>query len=144
MTNRTDELRQIIADYYPRFQGISSEDYKARPLPHKWSKKEILGHLIDSAQNNIQRFIRGQYEDNPYLMYGQDDWVSLNNYQKKDETELIELWKLLNLQITHIWDAMPEENLSLPCRVAGDQVTIQWHVDDYTEHLKHHLKQIFG
>ena len=142
MTNRTLELDQIIEDYYPKFLAISLVEFNAKPSPDKWSKKEILGHLIDSAQNNIQRFIRGQYEDSPALIYNQDDWVRLNNYQEKNVKDLVELWKLLNLQIVHIWKNIPQENLSRPCRVGDEEVTIQWHVDDYTDHLIHHLKQI--
>ncbi len=144
MNTRIDDLQNLIDQHYPKLKEISLSDYHLKPLPEKWSKKEILGHLVDSAQNNIQRFIRGQYQDTPSLIYNQDEWVRLNNYQESDLHELIELWRLLNLQIVRIWKNMPEENLKRPCDVNGELVDIEWHVNDYTDHLIHHMKQIMG
>ena len=142
MNLRVSELQELIDHHYQKFNEISTHAFNAKPLPHKWSKKEILGHLIDSAQNNIQRFIRGQYEDTPSLVYNQDEWVSLNDYQNTDLHQLIELWRLLNLRIVEIWRKMPEENLKRKCEVKGEIVDIEWHVNDYVDHLKHHIDQI--
>ena len=106
------------------------------------SKQEILGHLIDSAQNNIQRFIRGQYETEPALVYDQDQWVAYNDYQQAEAGQLIQLWELLNRQIIRIWEHMPSENLSRQCRIRNSLFTIEYLMDDYIIHLKHHLIQI--
>ncbi len=67
-----EELQAIIGKYKPILGKIDSDVFSAKPIPSKWSKKEILGHLIDSAQTNIRRFVLGQYEEQPYLVYEQN------------------------------------------------------------------------
>ena len=58
-----------------------------------WTKKEILGHLIDSAAINHQRFVRAQFTDDlVFDGYVQDDWVKVQDYQNRDWRELVELW----------------------------------------------------
>jgi hypothetical protein len=69
-----EELNTIINKYRSSFQSIDEDEFNFKPSPVKWSKKEILGHLIDSAQNNIRRFIVAQYEDKPKIVYNQDKW----------------------------------------------------------------------
>lgn len=76
------ELRLIVTTYSTAFTALQEEDFIAKSNPEKWSKKEIVGHLIDSAQNNLRRFIVGQYEGTPpHVVYDQDFWVKANNYQ---------------------------------------------------------------
>src|ERR1700748_332617 len=72
-------------------------DYK--PASDKWSKKEVIGHLIDSAQINLQRFVRCTYSENFKLVYDQVEWVEAQHYQEADIDELLILWKALNMQI---------------------------------------------
>ena len=71
MENTIQQLQSIIDNYTPQLQRLPEDAWPAKPNPAKWSKKEILGHLIDSAQNNIRRFIVAQYEDNPKITYAQ-------------------------------------------------------------------------
>src|SRR6185436_12071230 len=75
------DMHGLIVDYTEKFKQFSEEEWAAKPDPKKWSKKEILGHLVDSAQNNIRRFIVGQYENNPQIVYNQDQWVAMQVYQ---------------------------------------------------------------
>jgi len=142
MKTKIYELEDLVENYYNEFKNISTNQFDHKPSPDKWSKKEILGHLVDSAQNNIQRFIRCQYSDTPSISYDQDEWVRLNNYQMADLKQLIELWYLLNLRLARIWKYLPEENLKKTCDIKGQVINIEWLVDDYIRHLKHHLGQI--
>jgi hypothetical protein len=138
-------LEEIINETSHNLKLISEEEFNKKEFQHKWSKKEVLGHLIDSAHNNIQRFIRGQYEKNPKIVYDQDLWVSLNNYQNSLNWELVDLWKLLNRQIIQILKSINTNNLKSTCDIGNniqDIKSIQWLVEDYVEHLKHHLKQL--
>src|ERR1700753_2074239 len=75
METTIQHLTKLIGIYTKRLEALTEETYAWKPHPHKWSKKEILGHLVDSAQNNIRRFIVAQYEDTPVIGYDQDAWV---------------------------------------------------------------------
>jgi len=91
MQNIIVQLEKIIADYAPQLQQLSEPEFSLKPSPTKWSGKEYLGHLIDSAQNNIRRFVLVQYEDKPHIVYQQDTWVAAANYQNYPSGDLINL-----------------------------------------------------
>ena len=95
-------LEKIISNYTRRLEAVSEENYALKPKAEKWSKKEILGHLVDSAQNNIRRFLVAQYEDTPVILYNQDKWVELTNYQHYPTRDLLSLWILLNLSTSRL------------------------------------------
>ena len=139
------DLKQIVETYIQKFSQIPDEDFSAKPNPNKWSRKEVVGHLTDSAQNNLRRFIVGQYETEPNIVYEQDFWVKSNNYQETPTENVIQLWKLLNLQICSVLSTMPKENYSRLCNTGrGTQNlrTIEWLAADYVKHLKHHINQV--
>lgn len=136
------ELQTIVSEHYRKLNQIPGEAFDAKPLPHTWSKKEIAGHLVDSAQNNLRRFICSQYEASPpHIVYEQDFWVSSIGYQSMDRRDVIELWRLTNLQICATLTSMPAGNYSKECHT-GSLRTLQWLAADYVKHLKHHLNQI--
>src|SRR5688500_9579761 len=113
MKNTIRELREIVSAYTKKLGAISDEEFSAKPLPHKRSKKEVVGHLIDSAQNNLRRFIVGQYEaEPPFIVYQQDFWVASNQYRHIPKEDAIHLWRLMNLRICAVLETMPEENYS--------------------------------
>ena len=143
MQTTASELLATINAYLPKLNTLNEEESSIKPLPNKWSKKELIGHLIDSAQNNIRRFIIAQYEDNPVITYKQDDWVGINDYQSYLLTDLIQLWNLLNKQICTILTNSSEEALQRTCQTEALH-TIEWMAKDYMMHLKHHLHQILN
>jgi hypothetical protein len=138
MQHIIQQLENIITEYTPQLQRISPDDliYKASPV--KWSNKEVLGHLIDSAQNNIRRFVVAQYEDKPYIVYAQDTWVAAADYQHYPEKDLLDLWVLLNRHIVILWKNLPAaaENNEVQTQEIH---TIKWLAEDYNKHLLHHL-----
>lgn len=143
MQQTIHELRTIVNAYTEKASAIPEDEFSAKPLPNKWSKKEVLGHLIDSAQTNLRRFICGQYEtEPPFVVYQQDFWVSANGYQDAPGQEVIQLWRLINLRICAVLERMPEENYTKHC-LTDTLHTLQWLAQDYVKHLKHHLNQIF-
>lgn len=139
------ELRQIVVEYGNKMSAISDLEFSAKPFSHKWSKKEVVGHLIDSAQNNLRRFICGQYESTPpFIVYNQDFWVESNDYQSMGQRDILELWRLINLRICSVLDRMPAANYSKQCNT-GNLHTLEWLATDYVKHMKHHINQIiFG
>jgi hypothetical protein len=137
----TKELETVIDEYASQLKNVTEKNYAAKPLPHKWSKKELLGHLIDSAQSNIRRFVVAQYEDKPYIVYAQDTWVKAADYQHYPTNDLIALWALLNKHMCIVLKNIPaglEERLCM----TGELHSIKWLAEDYIKHLKHHLHQI--
>jgi hypothetical protein len=124
---------------------IRSMDWEYRPGPDKWSRKEIIGHLIDSAQINLQRFVRCTYEEKFKLTYEQVEWVQVQHYQQADLDDLLSLWELLNRQIIRVLENYPTDRLLTQCDNSKTEIslhTVKWLAQDYVEHLEHHLKQI--
>lgn len=142
MQSTIEHLQKIVRIYARRLEALSEETYEWKPQPEKWSKKEILGHLVDSAQNNIRRFIVAQYEDTPNILYKQDEWVRYTGYRNYPVRELIALWDLLNKHLVIVLSHMSPEAAQRKCSMGGQPQTLKWVAADYCNHLLHHLHQI--
>jgi transcriptional regulator len=121
---------------------ISEENMSTKPSPTKWSKKEIIGHLIDSATNNHQRFVRGQFENIPEISYDQNNWNEFSFYDQIESKQIISFWTIYNKQIIEIIKRIPKENLEKQIKIGNNILTLEFLIIDYVEHLEHHLKQI--
>lgn len=144
MKNTIEELRKIVHDFSGRIGAIPEPEFSSKPAPGKWSKKEVVGHLIDSAQNNLRRFITGQYEASPpRITYQQDFWVNSNDYQNMKKEEIILLWKLMNQRVIRVLETMPAGQYTKTCDT-GSLRTLEWLAADYVLHMKHHLNQILS
>jgi hypothetical protein len=141
-----DELAGVVDEAAARLRAVSDQGAAQRPAPGKWSPKEIVGHLIDSAANNHQRFVRAPQADGGELVlpgYAQDRWVALQDYQGAEWMELIDLWSAYNRHLAHVIRRIPPAAMATACRIgAGEPVTLRFLVDDYLDHLKHHLRQL--
>jgi hypothetical protein len=143
--NISAQLTEIVNQAGLIFNELSTEDWNYRTGPGKWSKKEILGHLIDSAANNHQRFVRAQYEESALIKYDQNLWVEVQDYKDEPVEELIGLWKNFNHHLAYIISKIPAVKLENFCSIGKDEpVTLGWVIEDYIRHLKHHLNQIIG
>lgn len=141
-----NKLTAIVNEYTALFNNIPGEEFTKKTEPGIWSKKEIIGHLIDSAQNNIQRFVRVQYAHQPHIIYQQDTWVAAAGYQQYNRQDLVALWALLNRHICVILTNMPADVYSRQVKLGlnGEtQVTVQFLAEDYIVHHLHHIYQIF-
>lgn len=143
MTTTSAILNTAITNF---LQTRSPDDnWDLKPGPGKWSKKEVIGHLIDSAQINLQRFVRCTYEEGFKLVYEQDAYVAVQHYKDVDVKELLDLWILLNRQIIRVWENYPADRLTARCDNSKGEPnlqTVEWLANDYVEHLMHHLKTI--
>ena len=149
------ELREAIDRATPLLERMSDEESRRSPQPGKWCPREVIGHLIYSASNNHQRFVRAQFkEDLVFDGYEQDAWVSLQQYRDAPWGELIALWRNFNLHIARVMQAAPNDerlrkraqhNLDKlawqPIR-RDEPATLDYFMSDYVGHLKHHLAQI--
>jgi DinB superfamily len=143
MKQTIEQLQNIISAFTPQLFQVDEEKLILKTRPEKWSKKEILGHLIDSAQNNIRRFVVAQYEDLPKIVYKQDDWVRIADYQNYPAKDLIELWLLLNKHICIILTNISTDASQKKCDTNDREPnSIEWLAADYNKHLLHHLHQV--
>lgn len=144
MRETAEELRKTLREVLPLLEEIDDETASRKPLPEKWSKKEILGHLIDSAGNNQQKFVRTIGEKHvDFVGYRQDHWVDSQKYNAAGWPDLIIFWHSYNLHLAHVIETVAPEVLTnaITIETAGT-FTLEFIMKDYVEHLKHHLSQI--
>ncbi len=138
------DILAIVETEGARLRRIPAAETSKKPGPGKWSQREVLGHLVDSALNNHRRFILAQLSDSLEIPgYAQEDWVRCQGYSQSDWAFLIDLWTAVNRHLAHVVEMIPHAKLSVPCRI-GDSapVPLQEVVVDYVRHLRHHLAQI--
>lgn len=141
------EIGKAVDLAFADFEKIANETWNAKPNPAKWSKKELLGHLVDSASNNLRRLVVGQYEQETKIVYHQDEWVAYQDYQSAPVEELKTLWLLLNRQYVRVIKNIPEHKLQNVCDTGKVEValhTLAYFIEDYLVHLNYHLAQILG
>ncbi len=151
------ELVEVVDRATPALCALDEEASGRNPAPGKWSPREVIGHLVDSASNNHQRFVRAQFQDDMvFAGYDQDEWVAAQRYQNADWTNLVTLWATFNRHLAHVMAAVPGSIL-MKSRPRHNLHEIAWQpiahdkpamlddfMRDYLVHLKHHLRQILG
>ena len=152
-----DGFRNTILTAKARLQDIPEAQSRRKIANDDWAPIEVLGHLIDSATNNHQRFVRAQFTDD--LVFGgyeQNQWVSSQKYQDESWSAVIDLWSAYNLHLLHVASVIPEDVLTKPRsphtldQIAFNLVdkntpaTLEYLIRDYVDHLQHHLDQIFA
>lgn len=140
----SEGIRETISKAKPELLKISPELAVIKSQPGSWSKKEILGHLIDSASNNHQRFVRGaQNAAMNFPVYKQNLWVDLQHYNEIEWFNLIELFYQYNYHISKVIDFLPRESLNNLCNIGKEKpVSLKFIIEDYLSHLKHHIEKI--
>ena len=139
------QLRQQIDLLTDFWAACSEPELSASPGPGRWSRKEILGHLIDSALNNHRRIVGASLAPPPHRLrpYDQDAWVQVSHYQTLPSTDLLQLWTAYNRLLRHMLAVVSETALARECFVFNNSpVTLDWLIDDYVLHLEHHVQQI--
>ena len=137
-------LRDRVTTTVPRLRALPEAEVSNKPSAERWSKKEILGHLIDSASNNHQRFVRAQLSGTlSFPGYEQEGWARCQGYAAADWSLLIDLWAAYNRHLAEVIARLPVAARSVECRI-GDQepVSLAWLIEDYIRHLDHHLAQL--
>jgi len=123
---------------------MKAEEVSLKKRSDKWSKKELLGHLIDSAANNHQRFVRAVYNAAAsFPTYDQNTWVRIQKYDESTWETLVTLWSAYNRHLSDVIERIPTAAMSSPCNVGKEEpVTLEVVIRDYVRHLQHHVGQI--
>jgi hypothetical protein len=148
-------LRTLVERTVPVLLALPDAEVMRRPAPDTWSPKEILGHLVDSAANNHQRFVRAQGRDDlTFEGYEQDVWVKTQRYDEAEWSSLVTLWWMYNTHLARVMAAVPEETRLRPVerhnlheiawqpQPEDEPATLNDLMQDYVAHLHHHLAQI--
>ena len=144
MIDLANALRDEVAQAAVRLRRLSEAAAAADRGPNKWVNKEVLGHLIDSAANNHQRFVRAQFTS-PFVWpgYEQNAWVAAQRYRQRPWLELVDLWVAFNRHVAAVIESVPDEKLQTPCTIGDHKPeSLEWWMRDYLRHLKHHLAQL--
>jgi hypothetical protein len=138
------ELASLVDSTEASLLKISEPDSAKAIRPGGWSRKQVIGHLIDSASNNHQRFVRAAIQGSlEFPGYDQEGCVRVQVVQGMPWLGLIALWASYNRYLAHILAHLPEDALKSECRIgSGDPVTLQFLAEDYLVHLVHHLQQV--
>ena len=157
MNSWLEDFKQTIDSASTQLALISDEQSEKPRSDDRWSSKQIIGHLIDSAANNHARFVLAQLKDDLLFPgYEQNAWVRTNHYQEASWSRLIELWRAYNLHLHHVMSHADQGKLKTPCTLhtlqeiafktvpQSDPATLEYLMKDYVVHLKHHLRQILG
>jgi hypothetical protein len=144
MRELSDELVGVVKSAEARLVQVSEAESNKPVLSGGWSRKQVLGHLIDSASNNHQRFVRAALRDSlDFPGYDQDGFVRVQAVEKASWTLLVSLWTVYNGYLAHVIAHLPQSRLGTLCRIGSDEpVTLKFLGEDYLRHLLHHLRQI--
>ncbi|HSE19821.1 MAG TPA: DinB family protein [Pyrinomonadaceae bacterium] len=152
-----DDFRNTVVSAKARLKDMPEEQGRLKSSPDAWSPIEVMGHLIDSAANNHQRFVHAQFTDDlVFSDYEQDQWVNTQKYRDESWPDVIDLWSSYNLHLLHIVSVIPEdvltkvraqhtlEEIAFKVVDRNEPATLEFLIRDYVDHLRHHLNQIFA
>jgi hypothetical protein len=144
MRELSDQLRCLVDAVEPGLRQIPESESMLAALPGGWSRKQVLGHLIDSASNNHQRFVRAMLQPSlDFPGYDQEGNIRVQAVQEADWGLLVSLWAAYNRYLAHLIAHIPPSQLDTPCRIgAREPMTVGFIASEYLTHLRHHLRQI--
>lgn len=139
-----EELLNAVNSAAAELETLPEAVAAAPALPGGWSRKQLLGHLVDSASNNHQRFVRAALGDSlVFPAYDTDGWSGLQDPQHVEWSTLAALWVNYNRYLAHVIAHLSAGKLDVLCRIGSNEpVSLRFLADDYVRHLNRHLRQI--
>jgi hypothetical protein len=146
MKELSEKISRAVEFAEPILAKVTDAESRKPALKGGWSRKQVIGHLIDSASNNHQRFVRAALQGSlEFPRYDQDGCVRVQAVQDAPWPLLVALWKNYNLYLAHVIAHLPASQLETQCRIGEDApVTLKFVAEDYLIHLLHHIAQIGG
>jgi hypothetical protein len=146
MKDIAKQLNETIRKFEPKLSLMNEDTLAVKSSPNEWSKKEILGHLIDSAANNHQRFVRAVYQvADQFPTYDQNQWIRIQQYNGIPWSTLVAFWVAYNNHLSHVIECIPSDVEFSPCNIGKEEpVPLKYVVKDYFRHLCHHMEDILN
>jgi hypothetical protein len=145
----TTEVISLINEWESKLNHLPEEIITQRRNKQNRTIKQILGHLIDSASNNIHRVVHLQYQPDPlifpnYATFGNNDrWIEIQNYQNEDWKDMIQLWKYSFLHYCHVIENVNNNKLENKWIAGTDhKISLQTMIEEFPKHMKLHLSEI--
>lgn len=138
------DIESVIETWRDKFMALDATRAHDRPTEDRWSVSEVVGHMVDSACNNHQRFVRAQFETElVFPKYEQNEWVAAAHYCESDWDSLVQLWYHYNRLIAILIRNIPDSKLQTPCTITPyEPCTLQFLATDYLDHLRHHFTKL--
>jgi heme-degrading monooxygenase HmoA len=138
-----EQLAAVVRQSLPWLQSLTEATASRPEKTGTWSAKEVMGHLTDSAVNNLARIVRLQIEADPTLPgYEQTSWVTLQHYADREWTKILAVWATLNEHIAWTISHVDKADLANKGTVAGGILTLGFLIEDYIAHMEHHLRAL--
>lgn len=144
MKNLSKELLELIEDFKSEFISIGENFASIKLSEDKWTLKEIIGHLVDSASNNHQRILRMKMTDHlNFPDYKNTQWLELQQHNRMKFADLLGLFYFYNKLLANIIENISEEELVHRWEVQWDPkedfIILEALVKHYVVHMRGHF-----
>ena len=143
------ELLSLVEEWELKLLSLSEDVLTKKENSQHRTIKQIVGHMIDSATNNIHRIVHLQYQPSPlvfpdYANLGNNDrWIAIQDYKSENWNDLVQLWKYLNIHIVHVINHVNPDKLTNEWITALNvKVSLKSMIQNYTGHIRLHLNEI--
>ncbi len=134
------EKYKKLVDAFEKLMIENRSISKVKLSADKWTLKEMVGHLIDSASNNHQRFVRLQIDRKITIPgYEAEQWVSVSNLENLSYKFVVGLWRMYNDYLLNLIKGIKPESLKNLWVLAGDEMSLEFLIDDYYTHMEMHF-----
>ena len=131
------QLRDAIA-------GMTEEQLDAKPIPGKWSTRQVVCHIADFEPIYADRMKRAIAEDQPTVFGGDPDVFAAGlAYEQRDLAEELQLIDAVRNHMARILRTLSADDFQRTCIHSEEgPLTIETLIQRMAGHIPHHVKFI--